>query len=76
MNDSEWANNLLQDDRFRKVFEDLRQIQLNRIINSSERDLEEREAAYSKLTAVQDVYNHIVSMADQRKINEKRWKIF
>ena len=76
MNDSEWANNLLLDDRFRKVFEDLRQIQLNRIINSSERDLEEREAAYSKLTAVQDVYNHIVSMADQRKINEKRWKIF
>lgn len=76
MNDSEWANNLLLDDRFRKVFEDLREIQLNRIINSNERDLEEREAAYSKLTAVQDVYNHIVSMADQRKINEKRWKIF
>lgn len=76
MTDSEWANNLLLDERFRKVFEDLRQVQINRIINSNERDLEEREAAYSKLTSVQDVYNHIVSMADQRKINEKRWRIF
>ena len=76
MTRSEWANNLINDSHFREVFTELQQIQVNRIINSAERDIEEREAAYSKLSAIQDVLAHIVSMADQRKINEKRWKIF
>jgi hypothetical protein len=73
---SEWANNLLLDDKFLEVFKDLRQVQVERIVNSNEFDIQEREAAYTKLNAIQDVYNHIVSIADQRKINEKRWKIF
>lgn len=76
MTKSEWANNLINDLHFIEVFKDLQQIQINRIINSSERDIEEREAAYSKLNAIQDVFTHIESMADQRKINERRWKIF
>lgn len=76
MTRSEWANNLINDSHFREVFAELQQIQVNRIINSAERDIEEREAAYSKLSATQDVLAHIESMADQRKINEKRWKIF
>jgi predicted phosphoribosyltransferase len=76
MTKSEWANNLLLDDKFLEVFKDLRQLQVDRIVNSNEHDIQEREAAYNKLNAIQDVYNHIVSIADQRKINEKRWKIF
>lgn len=76
MTNSEWANNLLLDEKFLIVFKDLRQVQVDRIVNSNEFDIQEREAAYTKLNAIQDVYNHIVSIADQRKINEKRWKIF
>jgi hypothetical protein len=76
MTNSEWANNLLLDEKFLTVFKDLRQVQVDRIVNSNEFDIQEREAAYTKLNAIQDVYNHIVSIADQRKINEKRWKIF
>jgi hypothetical protein len=76
MTNSEWANNLLLDDKFLTVFKDLRQVQVERIVNSNEFDIQEREAAYTKLNAIQDVYNHIVSIADQRKINEKRWRIF
>jgi predicted phosphoribosyltransferase len=76
MSPSEWANNLLLDEKFLEVFKDLRQVQVDRIVNSNEHDIQEREAAYTKLNAIQDVYNHIVSIADQRKINEKRWKIF
>jgi|LauGreSBDMM110SN_4_FD.fasta_scaffold176249_1 hypothetical protein len=76
MTNSEWANNLLLDEKFLEVFKDLRQVQVDRIVNSNEFDIQEREAAYTKLNAIQDVYNHIVSIADQRKINEKRWKIF
>lgn len=76
MTNSEWANNLLLDEKFLEVFKDLRQMQVDRIVNSNEFDIQEREAAYTKLNAIQDVYNHIVSIADQRKINEKRWRIF
>lgn len=76
MTKSEWANNLINDEHFKNVFSELQNIQVSRIINSAERDLEEREAAYSKLSAIQDVLAHIESMADQRKINEKRWRIF
>lgn len=76
MTRNEWANNLISDSHFREVFTELQQIQINRIINSAERDIEEREAAYTKLSAIQEVLSHIESMADQRKINEKRWKIF
>jgi hypothetical protein len=76
MTRSDWANNLINDEHFATVFTELRDVQLNRIINSKENDIQERENAYSKLNAIQDVLAHIESMADQRKINEKRWKIF
>lgn len=76
MTRNEWANNLVNDSHFLEVFAELKNIELSRIVNSSENDIQEREAAYSKLNAIQGVYNHIVSMADQKKINEKRWKIF
>jgi hypothetical protein len=76
MTKAEWAKNLLNDEHFKTVFSDLQDIQVSRIINSPERDIEEREAAYSKLNAIQDLFAHIESMADQIKINEKRWKIF
>lgn len=76
MTRNEWANNLVNDSHFLEVFAELKNIELSRIVNSDENDIQEREAAYSKLNAIQGVYNHIVSMADQKKINEKRWKIF
>lgn len=76
MTRNEWANNLVNDSHFLEVFAELKNIEVSRIVNSGENDIQEREAAYSKLNAIQGVYNHIVSMADQRKINEKRWKIF
>ena len=76
MTKSEWANHLINDEHFKNVFSELQNIQVSRIINSPERDIEEREAAYSKLSAIQDLLAHIEAMADQRKINEKRWKIF
>jgi predicted phosphoribosyltransferase len=76
MTRSEWANNLVNDSHFLEVFTELKNIEISRIVNSNESDIQERESAYSKLNAIQSVYNHIVSLADQRKINEKRWKIF
>lgn len=76
MTRSEWANNLINDEHFMNVFHELKSIEVNRILTSNERDIEEREQAYKKLNAIESIYSHIVSMADQRKINEKRWIIF
>ena len=76
MTRNEWANNLVNDEHFIEVFAELKNIEVSRIVNSNENDIQERETAYSKLNAIQGVYNHIVSMASQGKINEKRWKIF
>ena len=76
MTKSEWANNLLGDEKFLEVFKDLKDSQLARFANSNEFDYDERQAAYVKLNALNDIINHIQSMADQRIINEKRFKIF
>lgn len=76
MTKSEWANNLLRDEKFQEVVNDLKNLQVNRFANSNEFDYDERQAAYVKLSAINDILNHIQSMADQRIINEKRFKIF
>ena len=76
MTRNDWANNLINDEHFNDVFTELKNIEINRILTSKERDIEERELAYTKLNAIDSIYSHIVSLADQRKINEKRWVIF
>jgi hypothetical protein len=76
MTRNDWANNLINDEHFNDVFAELKNIEINRILTSKERDIQERELAYTKLNAIDSIYSHIVSLADQRKINEKRWVIF
>jgi hypothetical protein len=50
-------------------------LQMLRWANSPLYDYDERQDAYTKLTAIREVMAHIVGMADDRKINAKRWKI-
>lgn len=76
MTKSDWANNLLRDEMFLDVIRNLKDLQVSRFANSNEFDYDERQGAYVKLNAINDIYNHIQSMADQRIINEKRFKIF
>lgn len=76
MTRSEWANNLINDVHFVEVMTELKELQLNRIENSKERDVEEREVAYTQLKALQNIVSHVESLASQRIINEKRWRIF
>lgn len=66
---------MLQDQNFLDVFTEIENLQMMRWANSPTYDFEERQDAYLKLTAVREVMAHIVAMADDRKINEKRWKI-
>jgi predicted SAM-dependent methyltransferase len=75
MTNSEWANNMLQDQQFLDVFKEMEDLQMLRWANSPVYDYDERQEAYTKLTAIREVMAHIVAMADDRKINAKRWKI-
>ena len=72
----EWANNILQDQYFLDVVAELKQLQLDRFENSKEYDIEDRQNAYYKLSAINDIFSHIQSIASQKIINEKRFKIF
>lgn len=75
MTNSEWANNMLQDQKFLDVFKEMEDLQMLRWANSPSYDYDERQEAYTKLTAIREIMAHIIAMADDRKINEKRWKI-
>lgn len=76
MTKTEWAVNLLNDKYFKEVFQELEAMQLQRFANSSEGDMQDREAAYIKLCAIRDIYNHIDSLAKNVEIAKARWKIW
>ena len=66
---------MLQDQMFLDVFKDLQDIEVNNMINSNANDYEERQNAYVMFKAIDSVMTHINSMASQKQINDKRWKI-
>jgi len=75
MDKAQWALNLLNDETFQEVFEDLRGNELNKIINSTYGELELREQAYSRIRVLESIETHLESMAAQKMIDEKRLKI-
>ena len=75
MNKVEFALNLLQDQNFIDLIQELRNVQLNNFENSSSDDIDKRQIAYYKLSAVNDLLSDLQSIANQKIIKEKRWKI-
>jgi len=71
-----WANNLLHDDFFIKVISDLKNRQLDVIVNSEKHENIERECAYDHIKTVDLIVGHLQGLAAETKIQEKRWKIF
>jgi hypothetical protein len=69
------AKNLLNDDFFKGEIELLKNIELQKIVNSQPHEVDEREVAYSKVNALQSVLGHFESMAATRRIEQKKWKI-
>jgi hypothetical protein len=72
---AQWAINLLKDDTFQEVLEDLRGNELNKIINSTYGELELREEAYTRMKVLESIETHLESMAAQKMMDEKRIKI-
>ena len=75
MKKSEWAINLLRDDYFIEMMEELRGVELAKFLNSDYGDVEVREQSYLRLRVLESIDNHIQGLADQKIIDEKKLKI-
>jgi hypothetical protein len=75
MKKSDWALNLLRDDYFIEMMEELRGVELAKFMNSDYNDIDQREDAYMRLRVLETIDNHIQGLADQKLINEKKFKI-
>ena len=75
MNRTEWAVNLLRDDYFIEMMEELRGVELAKFLNSDYGDIEMREQAYLRLRVLESIDNHIQGLADQKLIDAKKLKI-
>ena len=75
MDKAQWALNLLKDETFQEVFEELRGVEMSRILMSDYDGIQAREDAYMRLRVLESIENHIEGMADQKMIDAKRLKI-
>lgn len=69
------AKTLLSDEFFRAVVKLQQDSYISLILNSSEGDTETRERSLVKYRAVEEFVASIESMAKQKDIDKKRWKI-
>tara|TARA_B100000768_G_C11072090_1_gene287042 strand:+ start:140 stop:364 length:225 start_codon:yes stop_codon:yes gene_type:complete len=67
--------NILNDDSFKEAIDELKQMHLDMLINSDVDDKTAREVCYFRITTINEIMAHLQSIADQQKIDNKRWKI-
>lgn len=75
MNKTEWAVNLLRDDYFIEMMEELRGMEIAKFLNSGYGDIDTREEAYIRLRVIESIDNYIQGLADQKLIDAKKLKI-
>ena len=76
MNNAERAQAYLQDEFFLDVVEKQRSLYISNIVNSSAEDVEVREMNYLKLRVLDEFIASIRSIADDKLVERKRWKVF
>lgn len=72
---AEWAKRLLDDDFFKKVIDDLKNQQIGVILSTNSDGIDEREDAYRTIKTVDLIVGHLQSLAAEKQIREKKWKI-
>jgi hypothetical protein len=72
---AQWAENLLKDDFFIKVIDDLKNQQISAILNTNDIDIDERERAYRVVKTIDLIVGHLQGVAAEKQIQEKRFKI-
>ena len=76
MNNAERAQAYLQDEFFLDVVEIQRQLYISNIVNSSAEDVEGREMNYLKLRVLDEFIASIQTIADDKLVEKRRWKVF
>ena len=72
---SEAIANIIQDDSFKNAMDDLIKTHLDMLINSDVDDKLAREICYMRITTINEIMAHLQSIADDKKINDNKWKI-
>ena len=72
---AEWAKRLLEDDFFKKVIDDLKNQQISAILNTNSDGIDEREDAYRTIKTVDLIVGHLQSLAAEKQIRDRKWKI-
>jgi len=67
--------NILNDDSFKEAMDELIKMHLDMLINSDVDEKNSREICYLRITTINEIMSHLQSIADQEKIDNKRWKI-
>jgi len=75
MDKPQLARNLLKDDFFLEIMDNLKNEQISVIINTSRDETEQRENAYSHIKTLELLIGHLEGIASETKIKEKKWKI-
>jgi hypothetical protein len=75
MDKSQWAENLLKDEYFQAMLEELRSVEINKFVMSDFDDAAVRENAYQQLRSFEKIEAYLESLSAQKLIDEKRLKI-
>lgn len=76
MRDSSRASAYLHDEFFLELVENQRELYKNNIFNSADNDVEARERNFIKLKVLDELIASIQAVADDKQIEDKKWKIF
>jgi hypothetical protein len=76
MRDSSRASAYLHDEFFLELVENQRELYKNNIFNSADNDVEARERNFIKLKVLDELMASIQAVADDKQIEDKKWKIF
>lgn len=76
MNRAERALSLLRDEFFVDEINALKKSYVDTILNSHPDDMIGREDAYRMHHAIEALMAHFESIADDKKVQESKWKIF
>lgn len=68
-------SNILNDSSFKEALDELIKMHLDMLINSDVDEKQAREICYLRITTINEIIAHLQSIADQEKIDTKRWKI-
>ena len=72
---AQWAKNLLNDDFFIEVIDNLKKQQISVIINTSGEESDKREDAYRHIKTIELITGHLEGLASETAIRYKKWKI-